>query len=208
MMRLNSISKQLKYSVRLLTTIFLFVAVSAIYALVQFDSDADPIAPKLNLFIDQSTQQFRLLEQQSYALREPLEFMAWSNDRVRLGEAYAQTLRKQINLQPFNSKLWALLVYAQVEAKTDRAQQHWTMRRALKLNRWNLANRSLVSRPCIIDAPQIMQDQGAQLCAELLASLPASMPTDKLAKLMGVRPNALLDALVKQGLRTMQGQSK
>ena len=203
MARLNSVSKKVEYLARLLALFFMFIALCAAFALYQFDSNK---VSNLNFFVDQRAQQSRALEQQSRALRQPLEFMVWSKDRARLGESYAQKLRQQINLQPFHPELWALLVFAQGEAKTDVADQQWSMQRALKLNRWNLRNRSLVSRPCVIDAPEIMQGKGAQLCAELFASLPSSMPTDKLARLIGVNPSALHDALVQQGLRTSKEQ--
>lgn len=201
-------SVKLKVVCLTLGLVFLFVASAAALALLEPRSSGEQSLRNLSFFVDPQVKKFQTLEQRAKLLREPLDFMVWSEERVSLSLEYTQVLREMINVKPFDPDLWAELVYAQGEAKIEFSQQLWAMQRALHQNRWNLRNLSLITRPCIIDTALTSQSQGAELCAELLASLPASIPVDRLAKLMGVKSKSLLNALVKQDLRDLQGWSK
>ena len=202
---LNPVTDKLKYLLMLFALVFAFVALNAGFALMQPASDRARKLHDASLFTDFRVQQFELLERQSLALRKPLEFMVWSREREELGETYLQALRRQINLQPFDFKLWPQLIYAQGEANIPLAQQRWAMARAVTLNRWSVRGRSLIMRPCLIQSLETMRGDDLAFCSELFASLPTSMSINQPSMLMGVNPKVLLDVLVKQGLRDAQG---
>ena len=218
---LNNLSNVAKCGALTVALLAMFVALNAALALVNPKFAAAPSKAGLepepsrvkawrdySFFVDQSKQRSLIIDRQSQSLLEPLEFMVWPNTRKHYSSAYSQSLQQQINLQPFNAELWSQLVYAQSEAKLELDQQLWTMRRTFILTRWNLRNRALITRPCVVDYPRIMSDYGETICSELLASLHDEKSVEVLAKQLGVRPQSLLTVLVELGFRNQRDQAQ
>lgn len=143
-----------------------------------------------SLLISEGTIQKRTIDSDIARLSEPLDFMVWPQQRKMASIKLQSVLQQRLNLNPFDLQAWRRLSFAQAYIDTPIDERIWTIATGLKLGGWHTSERILFTRHCVAEN-ELFKSTLPEFCQRLIQALPNDIPTSRMARYMGVKPNYL-----------------
>ncbi len=121
--------------------------------------------------------------------RQRMDFMTFSFERSRISKVLRTALQSQINIHPFESRLWNELIQLQRETDLTAEERIWTIEAGLLLYGWRERDRARLSAGCV-ESPPILIESHSGICRMLLGQL-TEWSISRAEGLMGISPSYL-----------------
>lgn len=157
-----------------------------------------------SLFITHNSIKFNALQGRADEMRNRLSFMVFADERKSILEELRALLKKQLNLQPYNGRLWVDLLYTQDSLGLPDEHTEFAFHSAHQLLRWHVEQQLYLARRCVMRHAELSAGSRA-ICADLLANLPNKNKPGWIAHKMQLSVEDLREIAQKYAVRLGNG---
>jgi len=172
------------------------------FSLFKLAKDVTLIEESFIFFKNDELAQTKRLSARAKQLREQKTFMVFDKERVQLELALVNTLKKQINIQPFDVSLWRELIFLQASdsyLKRQENDQRWSFSVAVQLLGWNSHEQVTLLKRCAYFSVDLGVDV-LKTCADLFKKALNKDSSSSLARKLNIKNESLQRVLLYFGV--------
>ena len=175
------------------------------YSLFQMISGAESNEQYIPSSKHANTIKAQGLVKEAEELREQYQVVVFKGVRKKIGKKLERNLKKQINQQPFNSKLWRELTFLQasnfsLNKQAGASERQWVFLVAKQLLQWNSLERSVLLKRCVYFSLDTQVDVKRD-CAEIFTNTLKVESLDSLARKLDLKKESIQSAMSTFGVK-------
>ena len=145
---------------------------------------------------NQEVLEQKSLAQDAVELREQYGFMVFKEERTKIERQLMRNIQKQINVRPFDSRLWRELIFLQandflsINQSSSADEREWSFLVSKQLSQWNPYERITLLKRCVLFSSDIEADVGT-VCSKLFDDALRKKTVDSLSHKLNITKSDL-----------------